>query len=299
MKSLKLIWQKQAPLYLQNSIKLFTDNEVNKTRRREVLKQYKNSTTDSQPAEIVEAIKFLKRHCFSNFPYKWSLQYENYIPEIYIDSTNHFYYTIFEGKKLYYPKRYTENQVLWTVRSILKEQDINSPHLYLTDKFQIENNSILIDAGVAEGSFSLSTIEKVKKLYLIECEPDWLEALKFTFEPWKDKVVIVGKYLSDVVSDTSVSIDNIIEIDEKEKYFFKFDIEGYEKQAFAGMKNFFAKVKNLKMTVATYHNLNDANDINKILSNERLKCHFSESYLLFNNGNEIPNFRKAIIRAEK
>ena|ERR1035437_5906520 len=138
MKSLKLIWQKQAPLYLQNSIKLFTDNEVNKTRRREVLKQYKNSTTDSQPAEIVEAIKFLKRHCFSNFPYKWSLQYENYIPEIYIDSTNHFYYTIFEGKKLYYPKRYTENQVLWTVRSILKEQDINSPHLYLTDKFQIE-----------------------------------------------------------------------------------------------------------------------------------------------------------------
>jgi hypothetical protein len=299
MKSLKLIWQKQAPLFIQNSINMLTDAEVNKSRRKSVLKQYKNSAKENQPLEIQEAIKFLKSHRFTNFPYNWSLKYLNYIPEIYKDPTNLFYYTIFEGKKLFFPKSYSENQVLWTVRSILKEQDINSPHLYLTHEFQIEDNSVLIDAGVAEGSFSLSAIDKVKKLYLIECEPAWVEALKMTFAPWKDKVVFIGKYLSDKESENTISIDAIKDLNLNDKYFLKFDVEGYEKPSLEGMKDFFTQVKNIKMTVATYHFKNDAEDINKILTSKGLTCHSSESYLLFNNGDEVPNFRKAIIRAEK
>lgn len=299
MKSLKFLWQKLAPLSLQNSIKILTDSKVNKARRRSVLRQYKNCDTNNQPKEILEAVKFLRKHCFTYVPYNWSLKYDALIPKIYFDTENHFHYIIFENKKLYFPKCYTVSQVLWTTRGILKEQDINSPHLYLTDKFQIENDSVLIDAGVAEGSFSLSAIEKVKKLYLIECEPNWLEALEITFSPWKDKVVIIGKYLSDVVSDNTISIDSIVEIDENDKYFVKFDVEGYEKRALEGMKNFLSKVTNLKMSIATYHNLDDANDINEILLKEGLKCHFSDSFLLFVNDNEIPSFRKAIIRAEK
>ena len=67
MKSLKLIWQKNAPLYIQNSINMFTDAKVNKTRRRQVLKHYK--AKENQPKEIIEAVKFLKSHRFTNFPY--------------------------------------------------------------------------------------------------------------------------------------------------------------------------------------------------------------------------------------
>jgi hypothetical protein len=298
MNSLKFIWQKNAPFFIQNYIKILTDNPVNKKRRKNILRQF-HKTKGTFPKEIVEAIQYLKKNRFTPFPYNWSLKYEYFIPKIYVDSENSFYYIIFEGKKLYFPKKYTRSQVLWTTRGILKEQDTNSAHLYLTEKFQIENDSILIDAGVAEGSFSLSAIEKVKKLFLIECEPDWLEALELTFKPWKNKVEIIGKYLSDSVSDNMISIDGLIKAQENEKYFFKFDVEGYEKQALNGMKVFFSEAANLKMSVATYHRVNDANEINDILTSKDLKCHFSDSYLVFTDENENTSFRKAIIRAEK
>jgi hypothetical protein len=298
MNSLKFIWQKYAPLIIQNYIKLLTDNQVNKERRKKILRQF-NKSKGNLPNEIVEAIQYLRKNRFTPLPYKWSLKYENLIPEIYFDSDTSFYFIIFEGKKLYFPRKYTKSQVLWTTRGILKEQDTNSAHLYLTEKFQIENDSILIDAGVAEGSFSLSAIEKVKKLYLIECEPDWLEALELTFKPWKNKVEIIGKYLSDSVSDNSISIDGLVKAQKNEKYFFKFDVEGYEKQALEGMKVFFSEAANLKMSVATYHRVNDATQINEILTDKGLKCHFSDSYLIFVDENENPSFRKAIIRAEK
>lgn len=52
-------------------------------------------------------------------------------------------------------------------RGISIEQDICSPHRYFTDDFSVPNNAVVIDAGVAEGNFSLSIIEHVKKyIYL-------------------------------------------------------------------------------------------------------------------------------------
>lgn len=299
MTSIKFIWQKYAPLYIQNTLKLYSDTALNKNRRKMVISQYKNNKTKNQPKEIHDAIKFLRKHSFTPFPYDWSLKYDTFISEIFFDSKLSFHYMIFEGKKLYFPKKYSRNQVLWTMRGVLKEQDVNSAHLYLTDKFQIENDSILIDGGVAEGSFSLSAIEKVKKLYLIECNPDWIEALELTFSPWKDKVVILGKYLSDKVSENTISIDSIMDVNETEKYFVKLDVEGYEIRALQGMNSVFSKAKNLKMCVCTYHHLNDAYDINKYLSYNGLKCDFSDSFLIFIDNNEMPSFRKALIRAEK
>ena len=298
MNSLKFLWQKYAPSFIQNYIKILTDNSVNQERRKKILRQF-NKKKGNFPNEIIEAIQYLKKNRFTPFPYYWSLKYERLIPEVYVDSDNSFSYIIFEGKRLYFPKKYTQSQVIWTTRGILKEQDINSAHRYLTETFQIENDSILIDAGVAEGSFSLSAIEKVKKLYLIECEPDWIEALELTFKPWKNKVEIIEKYLSDSITENTISIDGLVEASSNEKYFFKFDVEGYEKLALKGMKAFFSTAPNVKMSVATYHRVNDADEINQTLTEYGLNCHFSDSFLVFIDENEIPTFRKAIIRAEK
>jgi len=299
MSSVKLFWQKYVPAFIQNTIRVYTDSKINKGRRKQILQQFDRRELRNQPVEIQHAIKFLKTNRFTSFPYSWSLKYDNYFPEIFFDSEVSFHYMILEGKRLYFPKKYNRNQVVWTMRGIFKEQDKNSAHLYLTENFQVENNSILIDGGVAEGSFSLSVIEKVKKLYLIECQLDWIEALQLTFAPWKDKVVIIGKYLSDSVTDNTISIDSIVEVKQTEKYFIKLDIEGYELRALDGMSSFFSKANYLKMCICTYHNLTDADEINKYLNKKELKCEFSNSYLIFVDNNEIPSFRKALIRAEK
>lgn len=297
MKSIKFYWQKYAPQSIQRVVKVYSDSEVNKSRRLYLLKNSKR--IKNQPIEIQEAIRFLKTHRFSPLPYFWSLQYDNFTTEIFFDEKFSFHYIIFEGKKLYFPKHYSQFQILWTMRGILKEQDKNSAHCYHTDEFQVENGSIVIDGGVAEGSFSLLIIEKIKKLYLIECQPEWIEALQLTFHPWKDKVEIIGKYLSDTNSENTVSVDSFVEIKQKENYFVKFDIEGYEMKAFQGMKKFFDETKNLKMCVCTYHHEEDAENIYKYLTNKGLNCKFSNSYIIFVDENEVPNFRKALIRAQK
>ena len=36
-------------------------------------------------------------------------------------------------------------------------------------------------------------VDVASKIYLFECDPVWIEALEKTFEPYKDKVVIVPK----------------------------------------------------------------------------------------------------------
>ena len=299
MKSLKLIWQKIAPQYIQSFVNIYTDTSENKEKRKKVLSYYESKRKSELSVEERDVIRFFQHHRYSPFPYRWTLKYDKLIPEVLFDDTVSFYYILFEGKRLYFPKNFTRNQVIWTMRSILKEQDEKSAHLYLTDTFQVENDSIMVDGGVAEGSLSLSLIEKLKKLYLIECEPNWLEALRLTFSPWKDKVEIIGKYLSDTADEQNVSIDSLLEVKADEKYLIKLDVEGYEKQALKGMNHFFSKVKNLKMCVCTYHFDNDAVDIHHMLKDKRLNCEFSDGYLLFDNENELPTFRKALIRAWK
>ena len=70
-------------------------------------------------------------------------------------------------------------------------------------------------------------------------------------------------------------------------------------KAFEGMKKFFAETKSLKMCVCTYHHENDDETIYEYLSDQGLNCELSNSYIVFVDENEVPGFRKALIRAQK
>lgn len=291
--------QKYIPTWLILYIRSILEPAGQKLRRKAVIKLYKNSDLLNEPV-IREGINILKHHKFSSFPFKWAFKYENLFPKVFFDSTYQMFYVEFHGHKLYYPKGYSQMSAIWATRSILKEQDPQSPHLYLTPDFDVEPNSIVIDAGVAEGNFSLSVVDKVKRLYLIECNPKWVETLKVTFAPWKEKVVFVEKYLTDNSDKTSITIDDLIQVEENEKYFVKMDIEGYETKALNGMVNLLTKAKHLKMDICTYHNEDDLDRIKIIVSNYGLRFHLTEGYVLFSQtAEEIPTFRKALIRAEK
>jgi 16S rRNA A1518/A1519 N6-dimethyltransferase RsmA/KsgA/DIM1 with predicted DNA glycosylase/AP lyase activity len=66
--------------------------------------------------------------------------------------------------------------------------------------------SLVIDCGTAEGIFTLSVIDRASKVYCIECDPLWMEALEMTLQPYRDKVIVLNKFASDSDKDGQITI---------------------------------------------------------------------------------------------
>ena len=299
MNILRRSWQRIIPFKVLAFIRLIMDSKSQKSRRLAVLEYYNKIDRNKIDPEILDGLKYLKSHKYVWFPFLWAQKYEKFFPKVFRDSVHQRFFVLFEGKRMYFPQKFTEPSVIWAVRNIYTEQDTESPHRYLTDGFQVDINSVIIDAGVAEGNFALSVVEKAKRLYLIECEAEWVEALRLTFAPWKEKVIFVEKYLSDSEGELTVSIDSLLKPVDNEKYFIKMDIGGFEQKALAGIKNLVASGNAIKMDVCTYHQPNAFMEISAILDDYGFNCQVSKGYVLFFQPGEEPTFRKVLIRAEK
>jgi predicted RNA methylase len=299
MNILQRYWQKLTPYRLLVLVRFLLEPKSLRARRKAVLKHFRKVDPNTLEPEIREGLKYLKSHKYASFPFRWTQKYDYYLPKVLLDSEYRRFYVHFEGKRMYFPKRFTETQIIWAIRSIFKEQDAESPHLYLTPDFKVGPGSIVVDAGVAEGNFALSVIEKAGLLYLVECDAEWMEALKLTFSPWKEKVVYVEKMLSDADSELTVTIDSILNPFIDETYFIKMDIEGFEQKALAGMKNLVASGNRIKMDVCTYHQSSAYQQIETILKNYGFQCQVSKGFVLYSIPGDVPSFRKALIRAEK
>lgn len=255
------------------------------------------------PTSDVEIDSFLNimgkkgRPCVFAYTPVW----EDDLREAIFDATKGLYYVLFEGKRLYFTqnykflikdgKRYVSN--LW------QEQDPNSPHLYEENDVTLEEGDVLVDAGACEGNFSLHNIDKVSKLYLIECNLDWMEALKATFEPYQDKVVFCNKFLSDRDSDTTVTLNSLVK---EPVNFIKMDIEGEEINALKGADRVFAISTNIKCSICSYHRHGDEEKIRNILHGYGLRTSNSKGYMLFLCDDEIwryPELRRGIVRGNR
>jgi hypothetical protein len=180
------------------------------------------------------------------------------------------------------------------------EQDEKNPHCYTSDDFTVREGDTLLDVGCSEANFALSHIEKLKKLYLFECEPAWVDALNHTFAPWKDKVEIVNKYIGASSGGIYTTIDEFC-TDPNASYFIKADIEGAETEMLSGASNFLTGKNPMRIVLCTYHRQNDARDIEAILKSSGFTTHFSQGYMIFLYGNDLepPYLRHGVIRAEK
>ncbi len=107
-----------------------------------------------------------------------------------------------------------------------------------------------MDIGVAEGNFSLQVVDRVSRLYIIESDDGWIEALQETFRNDREKVTILKKFVTSVDGGKYATLDSLIE---EPVNFIKMDIEGNEWDALLGAERLIGSSENLRCAVCAYH----------------------------------------------
>ena len=232
----------------------------------------------------------------------FSFPYENteYQPQIGFDQKANLFGYIQDGICLYFPKKTIASmeKLEHHVYGLMVEQDPRSPHRYLNDRMEVKEGDIIIDAGVAEGNFAASVIQKCKKIYFVECDPDYIEILKFSFRNYLDKIEFVGKYLDSYDDDEHITIDTLLHGETVD--YIKMDIEGSEVAALQGAKQTLKNSPNLKCNICSYHNLHDYDKIAEILSEYGMEIGHSPGYMFFCFDKEYPNYpRRGLVQAVK
>ena len=170
----------------------------------------------------------------------------------------------------------------------------------LPKDFNVENSDVVVDVGVAEGNFSLDIIDRVKKIYLIETDDDWLEALKMTFREYEDKVQIVKGYVSSVEEGPFVTLDSIIS---EPVNFIKMDIEGNEWDALQGAAKLIQKSENIRCAICSYHSDFDQTLIEAFFDGMDIKHNTSDGYMWFpwkvRQNYVSTRLNRALVRGEK
>ena len=259
------------------------------------LKDKQNRTSEES-----EVLTYLTSHPISVFPYDFQSKYDKSSIEVLHDDHNSLPYVMHEGKRLYFKRSYTDAKIRSLYHGLQLDQDPDSPHLYLTTEFNLDANDVIADIGAAEGNFSLSNVERVKRIYLFESDQEWIEALEATFNPWKDKVTICHKFVSNSNTGQAISLDKFAE-DHPDITFVKVDIEGEEARFLDGSKGFLQSKNAFKMAICTYHKQQDEVEFTRLLESYGLQVEPSKRYMIFYHDHTIgkPYLRRALLRAEK
>ncbi|MGM1056440.1 MAG: FkbM family methyltransferase [Bacteroidota bacterium] len=249
--------------------------------------------------EEAEILQYLKNNAIKVFPYNFTDQYDQKEILVHYDEVKDLRYVIHEDKRLYFKKRMGENAIKSLYRGLLIDQDDSSPHKYLNTKFTVNQGEVVVDAGAAEGNFSLSIVEQVEKIYLFESDPEWIEPLQATFEPWKNKVEIIKKLISNQSNETSIALDDFYL---KHPFtFIKADIEGDENKLLEGLRKTMERPISLKIAICTYHKQMDFQEFSEVLEKYQYQISSPRGYMIFLYDKKIiaPYLRRGLIRAWK
>ncbi len=273
---------------------------LKKNLRKKILHYFASLPEDEVNNEQREVLEFLKNNSVKIFPYPF---YDNYSPdmiEVYYDGANGMRYVLQDGKRLYFRRGWSEKRIKRACCDLTREQDINSPHRYLSDTFYAGSNDVLADIGAAEGNFSLSVIEKVRKIYLFEYDPKWAEALRATFAPWPDKTEIINKYVSNINDRSHIRFDTFFE-SRNDINFLKIDVDGAESLVLDSCDKVFRSGNSFKVALCTYHRNHDEEEFTLLLLRHGFYVTRSKGYMIhyYDKNMKAPYLRRGLIRAVK
>lgn len=230
------------------------------------------------------------------FPYAFADKYSSLQVEVYVDDED-YPYVLHNGYKLFGPKEWSLEYMGEYYKSLLLEQDCESPHRYLRDDVVLTEDDVVADVGAAEGIFTLDIIDRVKKVYLFECEEKWIVPLQKTLARWDDKYELVRKYVADKTEGPCVTLDDFFA--EREVTFVKADIEGAEIAMLRGAQRIL-KAKLQGMLICCYHNQDDEQTIKRLLDEQRYSYRDNEGYMLFmffKKDRKEPYLRRGVLYA--
>jgi hypothetical protein len=266
---------------------------------RKKIPQFLSSSSHASDPELQEVSKHIQEHGVSIFPYSFADGYTADRIDVFKDEANGLRYVLMEGKRLYFKRRWSETRIRRSFRDLSMEQDRQSPHRYLSPDFEVESDDIVADFGAAEGNFSLSVVDRVSKIYLFECDPEWIEALEHTFAPWRDKVEIVPRFVSDKDDDRHCSGDNYFQ--DRPVSFLKIDVDGGERQLLRGFNKILQQQRKMKIALCTYHQHEDEQEFTEKLQAIGFDVNPSPGYMVFYYDKKLrpPYLRRALVRAVK
>ncbi|MFK8057964.1 MAG: FkbM family methyltransferase [Saprospiraceae bacterium] len=287
----KLLTSKLIPRFIKRRI---NGNITTRT----ILDHYKSLEKSAVSQEEKIALEYLSKNGLCVFPYSFTDKYKKDDIVVHDDEELKLKYVFLDGKRLYFKRNSSTRGIKRNYSRLLAEQDLESPHRYLTDDFDIGQNAILVDVGAAEGNLPLSVIEKVSKVYLFETDPAWIEALEATFAPWKDKVEIVNKFVSNTNDASNVSLDEFFG-DKPVFDVLKVDAEGAEADILEGSKAILATKHPMKLALCCYHKPHDDVEFTATLSAVDFSISFADGYMIFTDPATFfpPYLRRGVLRA--
>ena len=295
-----------------------TAHRIKKTMLRKHITRYRWSKmkreifrafSDSADAEIQELLRNIKKQGdIRLFNYPFADQYSADAINVY-KGDGGYRYVCYPcaggGQRVYFPAEWCDERIREACSLLLTEQDAKSPHCYVMEGFEVPEDAVVLDCGVAEGNFSVSIADRAKHIYLFEGAPEWQTPLELTFARWRDKVTIVPKYISDIDEGDFMSLDTFIQEHGlyNEKVYIKMDIEGYEEKALQGLRRSIDKIKNLRMAICTYHSQQSKDNILRLFEDDsRFEWKLSRGYMILNNFYDKPQFpyiRKGVLFVKK
>jgi hypothetical protein len=276
----------------------YKDNQKQRKIENAIRNYFLGLNRDGQPTEIIEIIEYFQKHKFSVFPYNFARKYHAGNIDVFYDTSCKMFFVLHNEKKLYFPRERNIESIRNYYNNLCIEQDAESPHRYETKDCAVKAGDVIADIGAAEGIWALDNVEKAGKIYLFECEQKWIEALQKTFEPWKEKVDIVNKYISNIEGEGQVTLDVFFK--DKTVNFIKADIEGYEIALLEGSQALFLKSDDLTLLLCTYHKEGDEKKLKEMLEKMNFANEYSARYMLFIYDEELkePYIRRGLIRAK-
>ncbi len=268
------------------------------TIRKNILNYYRDVPISD---EIKMVINFLKKNPLKLFPYSFPEKYNSSLIKVYDDKEKNLRYVFHEGKRMYFKRSWQINDIRENYTNLLIEQDKNSPHRYLTGNFTVGKNEVVADIGAAEGIFSLSVIEHVKKIYLFETDSEWIEALQATFMPWNDKIEIINKFVSDKNDIGNITLDKFATGINVLFDFIKIDVDGAELRLLAGCRKILSSTHKIKIAICTYHKAGDEISFRNVLKDYGFSICPSSGYMIFYHDPYLsaPFLRRGLLRASK
>lgn len=229
--------------------------------------------------EIVEAVDYIRENGLEIFNYPFAAKYKDRRNEVRRDGESGLYFVLHKGKKMFFSRKFkSEREVNDYYNFISMEQDEKSPHRYLSDECCVKDGDVVLDVGVAEGNFALDVIDRASHLYLLEADEGWIEALRYTFRDYMDKVTLVKGYANSYDEGHNRTIDSLIKAPVQ---FIKMDIEGNEWDALRGAAGVVDASPDLQMAICSYHSDFDRELIEGFMDRHHIAHTHSQGYMWF------------------